>query len=74
MVQYPVTHGCFVDQPLLRIMNVKGSVRAVSVGLVDQISVQIKDVLFQVALKALNVRFAPFSFSELLPAPEKIFE
>ncbi len=55
-----------------RVMNPKIFIQSVSVRLIFQISVQIKDVLFQVFLKLQNIRLAPLATPEFIPRQKQI--
>ena len=72
MMEDSVSDCRLVDVPLLGITDVKTFVRAVFVCFVFQIPMQLKNILFQIPLEALNVRLVPFISLKGIPRQEQI--
>ena len=56
MMHQAIPHGGLAYDPMLWIMNVKGAVWTVAIGFIDKISMQSKDIVFQVTFKSQNIK------------------
>ena len=74
VMQYSVTHYGFVYVPQLGIGDIKAGIRAVLVGFVSQIMMQLKNMLLQVLLKLHDIVLAPLVLLELIPSVEEMFD
>ncbi len=72
VMQDAVAHRCFVDVPQFRVGDIKSGVGAVLVGFISQITMQLKNMLFQILLKVHHIVFAALVLLELVPRVEQV--
>jgi len=72
MVYQPITYARFTDNTMLRVVNMKSVVWAVSVSFASQIIMQSKHIILKEAFKLLHISFATLPPPELVPAVKKI--
>ncbi len=73
MVQNPVRNFCFMNISRLRIIDVKWTIRAVAISFIFELQVDIKQIIFQISLKQLNIVLIAFALAESLPSQKQIF-
>jgi len=74
VMQHPIPHGCFVDVPLLGVVDVETVIWPVSVRSAHEIPMQLKNVLLKMILKPLHVILVSFVSLERVPRGKEIFE
>ena len=73
VVQHSVTYGRLVNTSRLWVADTKSYVVSVSVGFVHQISVQAKDVLFEIFFKMEDVGLLLLAALEFIPRRKQSF-
>ncbi len=73
VMQYSITHGCFVHQSPLRVANPKWLIRAMSIGFALHIVMQSKEMLLKVSFKIHNIWLIPLILPEHIPRVKQVF-
>ena len=72
MVQNAVPHRRLVDVTQFWITDIKAAVRPVSIGVAEEVTPQVENVLLKPKLKRNNIIFAAFATLELIPRKKKV--
>lgn len=71
MMQDSISDTRFMYVAAFRITNIESAVRSMLVSLISDLSVKLKNILFQVALKFHHIRFLSFSSLEFIPSQKQ---
>lgn len=72
MMHYPVADASFMNNPVFGIVDCKPAVWPVAVSPALQFIAQLKQIIFQIPLKLLNIRLAPLAAPEFLPGKKQV--
>ena len=72
MVQNTVPYRRLVNVAQFWIADIKTAVRPVPIGMAEEVTPQVEDVLLKPKLKCNNVVFAAFATLELIPREKKV--
>ena len=73
VMQNPVSNSRLMNVPPFRVVDVEVSVTSVSIGLIFQITMEFKDILFQIFLKIHNIKFVSLATLKLVPSQKEVF-
>jgi len=62
-----------MNVPPFRVVDVEVSVTSVSIGLIFQITMEFKDILFQIFLKIHNIKFVSLATLKVVPSQKEVF-
>ena len=68
-----VSNGGFMNMPSFRVSNVETFIRSVLVFFTNQISMKLKDILFQMISKLQHIIFIVLTLFKFIPSQKKIF-
>ena len=68
----PILYRCFVDVPLLGVVDVKRRIQSMAIRFVREFMVNSKYMLLKIHLKTSNIGLIPLAFLESIPCQEKI--
>lgn len=74
VMDQPVPNGRFMNMAALRVVNKKRKIAPVLVGLVFQIFMEIKNMIFKIHLEFGYVVFACFFFFEFSPSVKQVLQ
>jgi len=73
MMHQPISDSSLAYHSMLGIINMKRAVRFMAIGLIPELSMKRKNIIFQMPFKSLNIRLSILALSVLLPASKQIF-
>lgn len=74
MVDEPVSHSRFADDAVLGIPNLESGIYAVLVVLTQELTVELKNIVFQISLKHHHVGFFDLPPLEFSPSQKQIIQ